>query len=1234
MSSSNIMKQPPKFNLQKPFSRFKEEVLTWNLITSVEKKLRGSLLTLSLPDEGRYGDLREKVMESVQHAGEVDENGTNKENGLQLVLDFLEKHIGEDEVTDMCDKIRNFMEVKREDSQTVKEYCSNFEHAYQVAKSKGKLKDLPGQYMMYTMISNARITDYERKLVLSGVDLKKEETIYKETKEALLKYCGNNKDTSCEPGAVAQISAENTFFGGKFGRGQGRSSRGFPPRRPPPPIDKDFDPNMYHPQVQRDNMDTKGKKINPKKNGKIMTCDYCGSFLHLQAQCWDKKQSRRKNQTYATAEEEYDFEEEEDDEEEYETGQEELETDEDEEVEAFLAEHLRNVGLANKKKKKKSLLYYMENFTAVTFDIFHAEDDGKKKVLLDTGCVRTVCGKRWLAHVMADMNPKIKETVKSVPSHHIFKFGGGEKLPSLGTVKIPCSINGKNIILKTEVVESDIPCLLSKKSMKSARAKIDTENDLINIYGQDVDLINSSSGHYLMEIQNFILPKEDKKKKVTMDSMEKESVVLITSFEGMEEKEVMKKLKHIHQTLGHPSQRIFCQMLKNSDFKQYNPELVNKLYESCEFCFKFKKSKPVHKVSPPMASDFNHTVCMDLKIWPKTGKVILYIIDMFTRLTVAKIIPDKKPESVMKVLVNCWIYRFGSPRRVYTDNGGEFVNNKMLSLCEAYSIKFMNCGAYSPNQAGLVESNHKVCDQMIEIMMDENPNLKFEDALESAVYAKNILVNVYGYSPLQLVLGKQPRLPGMGDDGLAAMEEEPMETKTISRIAEIHSARKAFLETENSHRLKKAMRFTPVKREVYSIGQFVYFKYGTDKRWRGPGRIVAVDGKVVYIKWGRALIHTSESRVTKTAEQTGEQTAGQQSADSQTQPTPAKVKPKQKENPNSKKSTSNSKPIRRSDRLAAKNLIQSDDSDDSSDEDVIEEVTGENEAFASLDVSGVNNGTQLSPHIPVVQRPPSPQADTHHRDRDGRPAPKAGSEPGSSGQSGVQSTGHSSDQPGPSGAQAVGRPVSQINIYSENGDRNESVTESHLLGDISDNLTNTNSDSVTSTMPSVHSKEVEEFPELPRKGAVFFAKIPGKDLYQKYVCTGMGFKRTSVKQRQNPYINFRREDGSTGGLYLNKVEWMYGVEDRPAETIHNYVNHIHDTDGFDHLTSKSKILTKLDISTAYVIFIPKDFHDYPFVVEAKEKELKNFNKFHVYEEVEHEDQEYITAGWVVTEKNH
>ena len=56
-----------------------------------------------------------------------------------------------------------------------------------------------------------------------------------------------------------------------------------------------------------------------------------------------------------------------------------------------------------------------------------------------------------------------------------------------------------------------------------------------------------------------------------------------------------------------------------------------------------------------MAQDFNYTVCMDLKIWHGTGTIILYITDMFTRFTIAKIIPDKTADSVLKVLVNDWI---------------------------------------------------------------------------------------------------------------------------------------------------------------------------------------------------------------------------------------------------------------------------------------------------------------------------------------------------------------------------------------------------------------------------------------------------------------------------------------------------------------------------------------------------------------------------------------------------
>ena len=102
-------------------------------------------------------------------------------------------------------------------------------------------------------------------------------------------------------------------------------------------------------------------------------------------------------------------------------------------------------------------------------------------------------------------------------------------------------------------------------------------------------------------------------------------------------------------------------MLKNSTFEDFDTKLINKLYESCKTCFKSRNFKPKSKVGPPMAQDLNHTVCMDLNIWHGTGTIILYIIDIFTRFTIAKIIPDKTPDSILKVLVNDWIKFWGSP---------------------------------------------------------------------------------------------------------------------------------------------------------------------------------------------------------------------------------------------------------------------------------------------------------------------------------------------------------------------------------------------------------------------------------------------------------------------------------------------------------------------------------------------------------------------------------------------
>ena len=66
-------------------------------------------------------------------------------------------------------------------------------------------------------------------------------------------------------------------------------------------------------------------------------------------------------------------------------------------------------------------------------------------------------------------------------------------------------------------------------------------------------------------------------------------------------------------------------------------------------------------------------------------------------------------------------------------------------------------------------------------------------AIASAVCSKNSLANIYGFSPNQLVFGKNPNLPTNINNKLPALES-PTTSKVISeRLSAMHSAREAFV---------------------------------------------------------------------------------------------------------------------------------------------------------------------------------------------------------------------------------------------------------------------------------------------------------------------------------------------------------------------------------------------------------------------------------------------------------
>ena len=98
---------------------------------------------------------------------------------------------------------------------------------------------------------------------------------------------------------------------------------------------------------------------------------------------------------------------------------------------------------------------------------------------------------------------------------------GGTCLKSKGEYCLPAFMAGSDVTIRTDVVDSDIPLLLSRSAMKRAGVKMDLESDTVTILGKTVALHLTSSGHYCIPIdKNENIPVEN----VCADNLEEPDV--------------------------------------------------------------------------------------------------------------------------------------------------------------------------------------------------------------------------------------------------------------------------------------------------------------------------------------------------------------------------------------------------------------------------------------------------------------------------------------------------------------------------------------------------------------------------------------------------------------------------------------------------------------------------------------------------------------------------------------
>ena len=125
------------------------------------------------------------------------------------------------------------------------------------------------------------------------------------------------------------------------------------------------------------------------------------------------------------------------------------------------------------------------------------------------------------------------------------------------------------------------------------------------------------------------------------------------------------------------------------------------------------------------------------------------------------------------MLVKKIILRFGMPLVIHSDQGREFENGLMKSLCKLLGCVKTRTAPYHPESDGMVERFNRMCLVML-FMFVNNRRANWNELLPFIMHAYRTSVHEStGYSPFRLMMGEECSLPqDVSTDELRTNREE------------------------------------------------------------------------------------------------------------------------------------------------------------------------------------------------------------------------------------------------------------------------------------------------------------------------------------------------------------------------------------------------------------------------------------------------------------------------------
>ena len=170
---------------------------------------------------------------------------------------------------------------------------------------------------------------------------------------------------------------------------------------------------------------------------------------------------------------------------------------------------------------------------------------------------------------------------------------------------------------------------------------------------------------------------------------------------------------------------------------------------------------------------------------------------------------------------------FGPPNEILSDNGGDFNNDLLHDLSDQLNVFIRMTPGESPwSNAILAIMTNKLL-----INNSNNYSVGIIVLLLLLCSAKNA-VNNYGFSPNQLLFGKNPNFPSVLIDKLPALEGKTSSEIIASHLNAMHLAHNVCIEVEASEKLRRAIKAKTRSSTgiIYQPGDIVF---NDSNQWKG-----------------------------------------------------------------------------------------------------------------------------------------------------------------------------------------------------------------------------------------------------------------------------------------------------------------------------------------------------------------------------------------------------------------